>query len=389
VPDARTLEIANEQSYVDRVYQRVEVLRRESRELAREGHGRAAAGPATGLVERDAIVHRAAGQLRTLDAEAEGLVFGRLDFDDGETYHIGRMGVRDDDREPLLIDWRAPAAAAFYRATSGEPMGVVRRRVIICRGPEVVDLDDDVLDPDHADDLRVLGEGALLAALRRSRGPHMRDIVTTIQREQDEAIRAPAHGVTPHHRRARAPERPRSRCTAPRTCSTPSGAASPTAGSLSSGPRRCSPTYIGRVLPALGEESVHLRAVGELVDGVTAHRRDPAPVAELKGSERMREVLTELMWHPRHPHPTGCVWCTRDRCSAVPAGELAPARERVRARADATGTRPNSARPLASTVLLEALWDKAEGAHLDRELFVDEVADRPEFGGSSPGGGRR
>ncbi len=103
-------------------------VRAESKELAREGHRRAAAGPSSGLVERDAMVHHAAAQLRALDAEAEGLVFGRLDFDDGETYHIGRLGLRGDDREPLLIDWRAPAAAAFYRATPGEPMGVVRRR---------------------------------------------------------------------------------------------------------------------------------------------------------------------------------------------------------------------------------------------------------------------
>ena len=379
MPDARTLEIANEQSYVDRVYQRVEVMRRESRELAREGHGRAAAGPATGLVERDAIVHRAAGQLRTLDAEAEGLVFGRLDFDDGETYHIGRMGVRDDDREPLLIDWRAPAAAAFYRATSGEPMGVVRRRVIICRGPAVVDLDDDVLDPDHADDLRVLGEGALLAALRRSRGPHMRDIVTTIQREQDEAIRAPAHGVTlitggpgtrktqdALHRAAYLLYTERGRFADGRI--------------LVVGPSTVFTTYIGRVLPALGEESVHLRAVGELVDGVTANRRDPAPIAELKGSERMPEVLTELMWHPPPSAPDRLRLVYAGQVLTVPADELAPARERVRARAEATGTRPNSARSLASTILLEALWDKAEGSHLDRELFVDEVADRPEFG---------
>src|SRR5690606_31095818 len=105
-------------------------------------------------------------------------------------------GLRDDDLEPLLVDWRAPVAAAFYRATPGEPLGVVRRRVITCRGPRVVDLDDDLLTPDAADDLCVLGEGALLAALRRARGPHLRDIVTTIQREQDEAIRAPVRDVT-------------------------------------------------------------------------------------------------------------------------------------------------------------------------------------------------
>ena len=113
--DARSLEIADEQRFVDRVYERVESMRAQSRELAREAHGRAAAGPASGLVERDAMVHQAAGQLRALDAEAEGLVFGRLDYDDGEAYHIGRLGLRDDDREPLLIDWRAPAAAASAR----------------------------------------------------------------------------------------------------------------------------------------------------------------------------------------------------------------------------------------------------------------------------------
>src|SRR6266545_3404483 len=190
VPDVRTLEIAVEQQVVDRVYARLEGMRAQAGALAGEGHRRAAAGPATGLVERDALVHRAAAQLRALDAEEEGIVFGRLDLDDGETYRIGRLGVRDG-LEPLLIDWRAPAAAPFYRATSGEPLGVVRRRVVICRGPEVVDRDEDVLSPDDAGDLRVLGEGALLAALRRSRGPQMRDIVTTIQREQDDAMRAP------------------------------------------------------------------------------------------------------------------------------------------------------------------------------------------------------
>jgi len=122
VLDARRQEIASEQRFVERVHERVESMRVESKELAREGHGRAAAGPASGLVERDAMVHRAAEQLRALDAEAEGIVFGRLDYDDGDAYHIGRLGLRDDDREPLLIDWRAPAAAAFYRATSGQSM---------------------------------------------------------------------------------------------------------------------------------------------------------------------------------------------------------------------------------------------------------------------------
>jgi AAA domain/Viral (Superfamily 1) RNA helicase len=378
VPDARTQEIASEQTVVDRVYERVESMRAESTELAREGHRRATGGPASGLVERDAMVHRAAGQLRALDAEAEGLVFGRLDFDDGETYHIGRLGVRDESHEPLLIDWRAPAAAAFYRATSGEPMGVVRRRVIICRGPDVVDLDDDLLVPDGAGELRVLGEGALLAALRRSRGPRMRDIVTTIQREQDEAIRAPARGVTlitggpgtgktqvALHRAAYLLYTDRGRFADGRI--------------LVVGPSTVFTTYIGRVLPALGEDSVHLRAIGELADGVTATRRDAAPVAQIKGSDRMREVLTELMWQPPPAAPDRLRLVYAGQVLALEAAELAQVRRRVRVRADAGATSPNAGRPIASAVLLDALWSKAAGADFDRELFVEEVGDRPEF----------
>lgn len=378
MPDARTQEIVSEQQFVDRAYERVESRRVRSKELAREGYGRAAAGPPSGLVERDAMVHRAAEQLRALDAQAEGLVFGRLDFDDGETYHIGRLGLRDDDHEPLLIDWRAPAAAAFYRATPGDPMGVVRRRVIICRGPEVVDLDDDVLAPDEVGDLRVLGEGALLAALRRSRGPLMRDIVTTIQREQDEAIRAPARGVTvitggpgtgktqvALHRAAYLLYTDRGRFTDGRI--------------LVVGPSTVFTTYISRVLPALGEDSVHLRSLGELVEGAAASRRDAAPIARIKGSDQMREVLAELMWQTPPAAPDRLRLVYAGQVLTLQASDLTQARGRIRATAQAAATRPNAARRIAVTVLLQALWSKVDGDCLDRELFVDEVGDRPEF----------
>jgi hypothetical protein len=376
--DARTQEIASEQEFVDRVYERVDATRAKAKELAREGHGRAAAGPASGLVERDAMVHLAAGQLRALDAEAEGLVFGRLDYDDGEAYHIGRLGLRDEHREPLLIDWRAPAAAAFYRATSGEPMGVVRRRVIICRGPEVVDLDDDVLTPDGTGDLRVLGEGALLAALRRSRGPQMRDIVTTIQREQDEAIRAPARGVTvitggpgtgktqvALHRAAYLLYTDRGRFAEGRI--------------LVVGPSTVFTTYISRVLPALGEESVHLRALGELVAEVTATRHDAAPAAQIKGSDQMRDVLVELMWQTPPTAPDRLRLVYEAHVLTLTGSALAQARHRIRARAEASATRPNGARPIAAGVLVRALWSTVDNGRLDRELFAEEVADRPEF----------
>lgn len=371
--DARTQEITSEQEIVDRVYERVEAMRSQTLALAEEGHKRAGTGPKTGLVERDAIVHHAAKQLHSLDAEAEGLVFGRLDFDDGFSYHIGRLGVRDENREPLLIDWRAPAAAPFYRATPGEPLGVVRRRVIICRGPKVVDLDDDLLDPDAAGDLSVLGEGSLLAALQRSRGPRMRDIVTTIQREQDEAIRAPARGVTlitggpgtgktqvALHRAAYLLYTDRGRFA--------------DGGVLVVGPSTVFTNYISRVLPALGEDSVHLRAVGELFEGVTATRRDPAPVASIKGSERMLEVLTELIWQAPPGAPDRLRLVYAGQVLTLDAADLAAARKRVRGELP-----PNAARPRAATVLLDALWSKVDGDHLDRRLFVEDVGDRGEF----------
>jgi hypothetical protein len=377
VPDARTQEIAAEQQVVDRVYERLEGMRAQANALAGEGHWRAAAGSVTGLVERDAMVHRAATQLRALDAEAEGLVFGRLDFDDGETFHIGRLGVRDD-REPLLVDWRAPAAAPFYRATSGQPLGVVRRRLIICRGPKVVDLDDDVLSPDDVGDLRVLGEGALLAALRRSRGRHMRDIVTTIQREQDEAIRAPARGVTlitggpgtgktqvALHRAAYLLYTDRGRFTDGRI--------------LVVGPSTVFTNYISRVLPSLGEDSVHLRALGELVEGVTATRRDCPDVAQIKGSDRMRDVLIELMWQtpPMAPDRLRVVYA--GQVLTLASDDLSVARHQVRARCESIDTMPNAARTEAAAVLLDALWTKVDGTHLDREMFAEDLGDRGEF----------
>ena len=116
---------------------------------------------------------QAARRLAVLDAEHEGLVFGRLDRTDGEIRYVGRIGVRDADYEPLVIDWRARAAEPFYRATPADPMEVVRRRVLRCSGDRVIGIEDDLLDGERADtELVVIGEGALMAALTRARGTH-------------------------------------------------------------------------------------------------------------------------------------------------------------------------------------------------------------------------
>ena len=337
-------QIAIEQQVVDRVYERLQVMRAQARDLAEEGHRRATSGPLTGLVERDAMVLGAAAKMSDLDSQEEGIVFGRLDFDDGDTYRIGRLGIRDEDREPLVVDWRAPAAAPFYRATPGDTLGVDRRRVIICEGPRVVGLDDEVLS--NKDVEGVVGEGALLRSLTRERGEHMRDIVATIQREQDEAIRAPVHGVTlitggpgtgktqvALHRAAYLLYTDRGKFSDGHV--------------LVVGPSTVFTDYIGRVLPGLGEDSVHLRAVGELFEGVTATRRDSADVARTKGDLRMVRVLADLAWDTPPNAP--------DRLRSLMGVELAKARLEIRTRCEARGVKINAARTVAAQMLSELM----------------------------------
>jgi len=302
-------EIAHEQQHVDKVYRRLTELTRAAEHVASDGrslyqsdrHSYVREEDGTGLFERDAFAFQAAKRLAALDAEHEGLVFGRLDQVDGDVRYIGRLGVRDEEYEPLVIDWRARAAEPFYRATPADPMSVVRRRVLRCRGEQVIGIEDDLLDGDNADDsLVVVGEGALLAALTRSRGPRMRDIVATIQAEQDEAIRAPYAGFTlitggpgtgktvvALHRASYLLYSHRRRFE--------------NGGVLVVGPSSVFMNYIERVLPSLGEDSVTLRSIGQVPADVVRlgpERLDTAAAAAVKGSLRMVRVLQRLVRDP-------------------------------------------------------------------------------------------
>lgn len=308
-------ELATEQAHVDAVYARLDKATDSARSAARSGQDiyrserdtwlREEDG--TALFERDAFSFQAARRLAELDAEHEGLVFGRLDLDDAherETRYIGRIGVRDDDYEPLVIDWRARAAEPFYRATPQRPMDVIRRRVLRCRNDRVVGIEDDLLDAEsniHA--LPVIGEGALMASLARARGTRMRDIVATIQSEQDQAIRADYPGVTvisggpgtgktvvALHRAAYLLYSNRRRFER--------------GGVLVVGPGPVFMNYIERVLPSLGEDSVTLRSIGSIVSdvlpGVSSDTVDDAATATVKGSLRMVQVLKNLVDLPLH-----------------------------------------------------------------------------------------
>ncbi|MGD0246541.1 MAG: UvrD-helicase domain-containing protein, partial [Streptosporangiaceae bacterium] len=190
-------EISREQEYIGRLYERVDGLRagasaRLALALRQDG------GTAQARLDRDAAVFRHDEQLARLDAAEDGLCFGRLDLATGERRHIGRIGLRDQsgEGEPLLIDWRAPAARAFYVATAVAPHGVRRRRHITMRGRRVTGVDDEVLDRGElAGASGLAGEGALLAALEATRTGRMRDIVGTLQAEQDAIIRSAQAGI--------------------------------------------------------------------------------------------------------------------------------------------------------------------------------------------------
>ncbi|WP_433328905.1 HelD family protein [Spirillospora sp. CA-294931] len=357
-------EIAAEQRYVDLAYRRLEEMRESTRALLREGFRQSMAGTKGSLVDRDAMVHQAALRAQALDVADDGLVFGRLDLaprptedggaDEREVRYIGRIGVRTSEHDSLVIDWRAPAAEDFYRATPEDPRGVIRRRVLHSRGHTVVDLEDDLLDPGAADGLTVVGDGAFLASLARAREGAMRDIVATIQREQDEVIRAPADGTiivrgapgtgktaVALHRVAYLLFRHRRRFGS--------------RGVLVVGPNRRFTAYIERVLPSLGEGSATLRSLGDLVDGVTATRHDPHRAAAVKGSGVMARVLRRAITD----HPPGAP----DELRVVHRGVVVRL-DRVRLDKIRTDVHrrsrgsANAARGRAADALLDALWQR-------------------------------
>ncbi len=355
-------EIEHEQAFVDRVYRQLDQSTRNAEALAREGHGRARLGHEGGLVERDAMVFQAAKRIATLNAAHEGLVFGRLDLDPERTpgeapRYIGRIGLRDEHRDTLLIDWRAPAAAVFYQATAADPQGVVRRRVLRCAGARVVAVEDDLLDPDSgaADVLPVVGEGALMAQLSRARDRTMHSIVATIQAEQDRAIRAPGRGVVSIsggpgtgktvvalHRAAFLLYSDRRRYE--------------TGGVLVVGPSGVFMRYIERVLPSLGETAVALRSLGEVVDGIRATRRDDPSVADVKGSVRMAELMRRTARQAVPGAPRELRVFYRDDNLVLGTHELG----RVRRHLLAQGPR-NRQVPRVAGALLDALWRQVTG----------------------------
>lgn len=277
-------ELRSEREYVTGLYTRLDT----ERARAKERYAAALRGDGT-LVERDAEVRALAKERQRLDVADDGLCFGRLDAADGERLYIGRIGIfdRDNDFEPLLLDWRAPLARAFYVATAAHPEGMRRRRQFHTRGRRVLDFTDEVFGRPRGDERG--GESALLAAVNAPRGEGMRDIVATIQAEQDAIIRhdhpgvlviegGPGTGktVVALHRVAYLLYTQRARIERH--------------GVLVIGPNPAFLNHISRVLPSLGETNVVFMTTGDLVPGLAVTAEDSA--AEVKGSLKILDVLS-------------------------------------------------------------------------------------------------
>ncbi|MEU9890833.1 ATP-binding domain-containing protein [Sphaerisporangium sp. NPDC051011] len=286
--------LRSEQAYVSMLYDRLDAVREQAEAALRADHRRGEKGGThQARLERDVSAGEHARQVARLSAIERGLCFGRLDDDAGETYYLGRAGLRDADDALVLIDWRAPAARPFYTATPSDPGPLVRRRHLHTRGRTVVHLDDEVFDlgrMSEPDRRTLVGEAALMAALRRGRTGRMGDVVATIQAEQDQVIRsglpgalvvqgAPGTGKTVAALHRAAYLLYAHRDTLERR------------GVLVIGPNALFLRYIGQVLPALGETDVVLTTVGELYPGVRATAQDTPEAAIVKGDTRMTEVI--------------------------------------------------------------------------------------------------
>jgi DNA helicase IV len=374
-------EVADEQAYVSMLYEHLDGLRdRAAGRLA--SALRQTGGTPQARTERDVFVTMYSERLAQLDAAENRLCFGRIDSDGGDRRYIGRMGIRDEDADykPLLLDWRAPAARPFYLATAMSPEGVRRRRHIKTVGREVTRLDDEVLDLAAAGQAGqasgLTGEAALLAALNASRTGQMSDIVETIQVEQDWIIRSPHKGVlvvqggpgtgktaVALHRAAYLLYTYREQL-ARRVV-------------LVIGPNATFLRYVSQVLPSLGETSVLLSTVADLLPGVTARATEPAATARLKGRLGMAEVIAQAVRAQQGVCPGGFE-VTFDR---EPLKLDRRTCARVRDRARRTGLPHNQARGAAHRFLIDALarqvanrigFDVLGGGNL---LSAEDIAD--------------
>ncbi len=359
-----------EQAVVDVLYSRVDAIRAEAEERLAHVRKEGPSGSPQNRSERDAFATLYEDRIAQLDAVEDRLCFGRLDLADGGTLYVGRIGLSDADHAPLLTDWRAPAARAFYSATSAEPAGIVRRRHLTTQARTVVAIEDDVLDVSALDDgVELSGEGALLASLAARRTDRMGDIVATIQAEQDAAIRAPMSGAlvvqggpgtgktaVALHRAAYLLYHHRDQLES--------------TGVLIIGPSASFLRYIDHVLPSLGETGAVSTTLGGLVRGVDTSAREGDVAAEIKGRLAMATVVAQAV-RERQRLPR------RDQNVSIDGAPVTIRRRDIadaQAKARREGTPHNVARETFAKEMVRRLADQI-AAQLDEHVAEEDRAD--------------
>ncbi|SEF12114.1 DNA helicase IV [Arthrobacter alpinus] len=298
VDTGKARQIEEEQCSIDEMYQHLDTDL--SGRLSDQA--RAMATPVEGPENhygRDLEVSRLAENIRQLRSAERSLCFGRIDdAEQRQSLHVGRIGLRTDAGELLLVDWRAEAARPFYSATMASPLGLRRRRHLRLGDRTVLDVSDEILDGTAPTSEDIVGDGPLVSALRGARTGRMREAAATLQTEQDEIVRSPHRGImvvdggpgtgktiVALHRAAYVLY-----------------AFPPIAdrGVLVFGPNRRFLTYISDVLPSLGENDVQLATLPDLI-GVEATNTEPDQPARLKGCAQFADGLARWV-QARQPH---------------------------------------------------------------------------------------
>lgn len=374
-------DLIEEQAYIDHAYACLEATRAAAARLTtmvEVGRG----GTEQARFEREVIHETVVQRLTQLQVGDAALCFGRIDRaperpgSDVESFHIGRIAVSDAEQEPVIVDWRAPVAEPFYRATGREPMGLVRRRHFATRGRRLLGIEDELfgdaldalgrVDRTSADGAMVTGQGALFDALEQARTGRLTDIVATIQGEQDEIIRSPLPGVLVVQG---GPGTGKTVVALHRAAYLLYTHRFPLEGQgvLVVGPNRLFLGYIEQVLPSLGEAGVELAVLADLVPDVSIRAYDSGVTARVKGDPRMVKVLRRAMRDRQQPLRTDLVVgyglqrlrVTRTRSESI----VAEARRRYR--------RHNAARRFVENELFAELALSGRG-----ELAASEVRER-------------
>ncbi|RAG81781.1 AAA family ATPase [Streptacidiphilus pinicola] len=317
---------------------------------------RAPGGVGRAAMDRDAEVHRLSGRLRALRRFGLDLCLGHIvGADDAEPVYIGRLGLTDSDGRRLLLDWRSPAAEPFFAATHAEPMGLVSRRRYRWTRGRISDYWDEVFTADGLEGRAALDDqSAFIASLGSTRSAKMRDVLATIQADQDAIIRAGSRGalvvdggpgtgktVVALHRSAYL------LYADPRLGHRRGGV-------LFVGPHQPYLNYVSDVLPSLGEEGVQTCTLRDLVaEGAAAAAEADPEVTGLKSSARMAKAIDAAVGIYEEPPTKGMTVSTDWAEVRLTADDWADAFA-----APSPGTPHNEAR--------EQIWEELVAILMDR-----------------------